>query len=499
MTISAQARLHFMGIGGAGMAPIAYIFHQRGWYVQGSDHSQNNNLVNQLQQLGIQVSPNHAASNLDGIDVAIYSSAIKPGFPEFDRAQADPEIQLLHRSQALWELVQVKTVIAVAGAHGKTSTSAMLVDLLNADPQIGDTTFIVGGAIHNLRDPIPNGHWGDSEFAVIEADESDGSFLNYQPNYTLITSIEPDHLDHFGTYAKFEQVFIDFCQKTQTMNFLCADNLGVQKILPKLDSLKIPYQTYSIQQPSSKILETNSKDRGLKNEREIAVSSQQSAISSQDLTGVSGDQPKTKKDESFGDAGLGSEANIDSVFALRDHAWFGEHNLSNALGAATLAQFIGVTDSAIVAGLQNFQLPKRRLEIVRDDQQIAIVDDYAHHPSEISASLQAIRAHFPNRRLLVIFQPHLYSRTKFFQKEFAEALSSADYAIITGIYAAREKAPGDVKARTIAQHNDKLVAEENLDQALRLLITKIRPSDVVVTMGAGDIWQVLDQLKQVIL
>jgi UDP-N-acetylmuramate--alanine ligase len=418
------------------MAPIAYIFHQRGWYVQGSDHSHNNNLVNQLQQLGIPVFPDHAASNLDGIDIAIYSSAIKPGFPEFDRAQADPNIQLLHRSQALWELVQAKTVIAVAGAHGKTSTSAMLVDILNADSQIGDTTFIVGGAIHNLRDPIPNGHWGDSDFAVIEADESDGSFLNYQPDYTLITSIEPDHLDHFGSYAKFEQVFLDFCQKTQTMNFLCADDPGIQTLLPKIDALNIPYQLYSIKSKPQNYINWTQKN------------------------------------------------------------WFGQHNISNALGAATLAQFIGVADSAIVAGLQNFQLPKRRLEIIRDDQQIAIVDDYAHHPTEISASLQAIRERFPNRRLLVIFQPHLYSRTKFFQKEFAEALSLADYAIVTGIYAAREQAPGDVNANTIAQHHAQIVAEDDLDQAYQLLRAQIQTGDVLVTMGAGDIWQLLDRMKE---
>jgi UDP-N-acetylmuramate--alanine ligase len=432
--------IHFIGIGGISMAPVALLYRKLGYAIQGSDNSENNNYVPLLKRLQVKVVSAHAAANLEGIQHVVYSSAIKPGFPEYDWAAADPEITLVHRSQAVWDLFGRKAiVIAVTGSHGKTSTTAMLTQMLRASKgEFSDPSFLIGGRMDQADTWESSAHLGASPISVIEADESDASFLNYHPTYSLITSIEVDHLDRFSSRENFDQAFVKFMAQVERDNFLCAEDAGVQGLMPAIQSAHIPYQLYG-------------------------------------LTDFPSD----------------SAADFD----IEELSFFGQHNLLNAAGASAVARTLGLDDQIIQRGLISYRPPQRRLQYLGEYQGIKIVDDYAHHPTEIAVSLQAMRERFPGRRIIALFQPHLYSRTRFFQKEFAEALTAADRVIITGIYAARESDPGDVNSATIKDLNPDFDNFEDKFVAAAYARSLARPGDLIAVLGAGDIWQIIPQLK----
>jgi UDP-N-acetylmuramate--alanine ligase len=432
--------IHFMGIGGISMAPLTLLYRQLGYCVQGSDSSENNNYVPLLKNLGVKVFLGHQASNLDGIQQIVYSSAIKPGFAEFDRANEDPSIKIVHRSEAVWDLFGTKkTLVAVTGSHGKTSTTAMLAGILQASSsKFSDPGFLIGARMSTDNDWTQNAQFGNSDIAVIEADESDASFLNYRPTYAVITSIEVDHLDRFGNREHFDQAFMDFMAKVEVMNFLCQDDPGVRRLLPKIEQAQIPYRFYSLD-----------------------------------------DLPEQ----------LRSGSRLDELH------FFGEHNFLNAAGACSAARQLGIDDLAIEKGLMAYRLPQRRLQYLGKFNGVDLVDDYAHHPSEIAVTLRAVRQRFNSGRVLVVFQPHLYSRTRFFAEEFARALEVADEVIVTGIYAAREQDPGDIDASTIAKLNPRFASFEDKVQAAAYVRNLACPGDVIVVMGAGDIWQIIPQLQ----
>lgn len=447
-------RAHLIGIGGAGMSAIARILIDRGLAVAGSD-AKASHVVTGLERRGVRIAVGHDPANLDllagGPTAVVVSSAIRPDNPEYRRAR-ELGIPVVLRARALAALMADHRAVCVAGTHGKTSTTSMLTVALQragADP-----SFAIGG---ELNESGSGAHHGGGDIFVAEADESDGSFLEYAPHGAIITNLEPDHLDHHGTATAYAAVFAQFVDRITAGGFLvaCADDPGVAELLAGIGGPGSPrVVTYGFAEHAAvRILPP---DRGparvrLADGREVAV-----------------------------------RLSVP-----------GRHMLSNAVAALAAGVELGVDPGALVEGLAGYTGVRRRFEYKGRAAGVTVYDDYAHHPTEVAAQLAAARTVVPaGGRLVVAFQPHLYSRTQIFATEFAAALSAADVVAVLDVYGAREDpqpgVSGDLIARAVTA--PEVYYLPSLAAVPARLAELVRPDDLVITMGAGDVTMLGPQL-----
>ena len=434
-------RIHFIGIAGAGMSGLARIALSHGLSISGSD-SKDSSVVLALRALGAQVHIGHDAAHLDGVDIVVYSNAIAKSNPEIKRA-LELDIPLLTRAQALAVLMSTSKSLAVAGTHGKTTTSSMLTVALQACGT--DPSFAIGGT---LTASGSNAHRGTGEFFVAEADESDGSFLEYRPFGAIVTNVEHDHVDFFATEELVMEIFTEFAQSINPQGFFiyCKDDPGAEKIAAKeFGATKISYgmhESADLLIDNIKLLPGGSTARALWKGR--------------------------------------------SVGTIELHVP-GHHNLLNAAAALAMGLCLGQPAAALLEGLASFQGAGRRFELKASVAGIRVIDDYGHHPTEIDVTLTAARRYAGDGRVLVIFQPHRYSRTQAFLEQFAQTLDLADLAILLEIYPASEKPIVGVSASLIAQKMKHGKFVPNFLEASEEIISMAKPGDVILTLGAGDV------------
>ena len=434
-------KLHFIGIGGAGMSGLARIALTHGAAVSGSDEKDSSVLA-ALSALGATVFSSHKAEQVQGADLVIYSNAISQANSE--RVAAEKlNIPIYTRAQALALLMSESTSIAVAGTHGKTTTSSMLTVALQACG--ADPSFAIGGTISASGS---NAHRGTGQYFVAEADESDGSFIEYKPFGAIVTNVEHDHVDYFATPADVTAAFEEFARTISPDGFLvyCADDPG---------SLALGRSATGV----------------------VAISYGENAESDLHIDqielGAKGSRARALwKGKSIGHL----ELNVP-----------GRHNIDNAAAALAVGLHLGLPTAGLLAGLASFAGTGRRFELKGTVHGIRIIDDYGHHPTEIRVTLDAARRYAGDGRLLVIFQPHRYSRTQAFMSDFAAALSLADDVILLEVYAASEKPIAGVSSEVIAQSmtNGKYIP--NFVEATDTVIEMAKPGDVIMTLGAGDV------------
>jgi len=451
--------IHFVGIGGSGMGGIAEVLLNLGYRVQGSDLKPNS-ITRRLTELGVRVMEGHAAENIRGADVVVVSSAVPPDNPEVAAAIA-ARIPAVQRAEMLGELMRFRYSIAVAGTHGKTTTTSLVASVLAEGGT--DPTFVIGGRLVSAGS---NARLGTGRYLVAEADESDASFTHLQPLIAVVTNVDNDHLaSHGGSLEHLEQSFLEFLHNLPFygLAILCLDDERVRELLPRVAR---PVTTYGLDAVAD-VRAINITRRGLETDFEVVRA---------------------------------SGAPLRVTLALP-----GLHNVRNALAAIAVATELEIEDAAICRALAGFQGISRRLEHVADVMtavgRVTILDDYGHHPTEIAATLEALRQGYPDRRVVLAFQPHRFTRTRDLIDDFAKVLSDAEVLLVTEVYAAGEPAiPGcDGRAicravRTRAQVEPIFVERvEDLPGALEGVI---RADDVIVTMGAGHINTVAHQLPE---
>jgi UDP-N-acetylmuramate--alanine ligase len=443
-------RIHFVGIGGIGMSGIAEVLHNQGYTVSGSDASASP-VLDRLAQLGVQTRVGHAAGNLAGSQAIVISSAIRADNPEVVAARA-LKIPVVPRAQMLAELMRMKRGIAIAGTHGKTTTTSLVASVLgegNLDP-----TFVIGGQLHAAGS---NARLGTGEFLVAEADESDASFLHLSPTLAVITNIDADHMETYGhSIDRLQQAFVDFSHRLPFYGSLyaCADDEGVRAVLPRVIA---PVVSYGL-------------NEGV-DVRAVKVAAHGATMRFEVVR-----KEHNRLAITLNAAGL--------------------HNVRNALAAIAIGQDLGVADDAITRALANFGGVGRRFDrygaIAKAGGAFELIDDYGHHPVELKTTLAAARAAFPNRRLVLAFQPHRYTRTRDLFEDFAAVLSDVDALLLTDVYAAGETpiAAADGRALCRAVRLRDKVEPFFVDDVTALpqtILDVARNGDVVMTMGAGSI------------
>lgn len=442
-------RTHLIGIGGAGMSVIAELLLAQGHAVSGSD-ARGSAVLERLRRLGADIHVGHAADAVAGASAVVVSSAIRDDNPEVVAARA-AGIEVIHRSVALARAAEGLDLVAVAGAHGKTTTSAMLATALLA---VGvDPSFAIGGSLLALG---TGARLGRGRAFVAEADESDGSFLRYGPRIAIVTNIEPDHLDYYGTTEAFEQAFVEFAGTIRPGGLLvaCADDRGSARLAERARAAGTRVQTYGTEPSADVRIEV----------RELGADWSQAA-----LQGAAGDGP-----------------------VVLDLQVPGEHNVRNAAAAWCAGVELGVDGGAMAGALGTFTGTSRRFENRGSAAGVRVVDDYAHNPTKVSAAVATARRAAGEGRVLVLFQPHLYSRTADFAEEFAQALSGADAVVLSAIYGAREDPVPGVTSALIGDRLEGSRYVEDRVAAAETIAALARPGDLVVTMGAGDVTEMAD-------
>jgi UDP-N-acetylmuramate--alanine ligase len=443
-------QIHLVGIGGAGMSGIAEVLLTLGYKVSGSD-LQESDTVRRLRELGGRIFIGHDASNIGEAQVVVISSAVAQSNPEVVAAR-EKVIPVIPRAEMLAELMRLKYGVAIAGAHGKTTTTTMVATVL---AQGGlDPTMVIGGRVNALGS---HARLGRSDLLVAEADESDGSFLRLSPTIVAVTNLDREHLDHYGTMERIEQSFLEFINRVPFYGLavLCADDEHLRKLLPRVVKR---YQTY-----------------GLKTDDGITPDFL--------ATDITLNQWETEFRASWRGKPLGP-------FRLSAP---GSHNVSNALAAIAVGMELDVPLDLIRKGLATFAGVERRFHLRGEKSGIMVVDDYGHHPTEIKAVLAAAKQGW-NRRLVVLFQPHRYTRTRDLIQEFAQAFGQADAVFVTDIYAAGEAPIAGVSGQKLADairaagHPSVVCVEKRADLAATVQPT-LQSGDLVVTLGAGDIWK----------
>ncbi len=440
--------LHFVGIGGIGMSGIAEILIDQGFKITGSDRAASDN-TDRLKELGSHVYIGHAAENLESdVDVVVYSSAVPPENPELVEAHRR-KIPVIRRAEMLAEVMRLRYGIGIAGTHGKTTTTSM-VSLVLMEGGI-DPTVIVGGRIRGLAGS--NARLGKGEFIVVEADEFDRSFLSITPTIAVLTTLETDHLDCYRDLEDIKSAFIQFASKVPFYGFvvLCLDEPALQDIMPKLKKKIITY--------------------GLNGQADLQA------------------------------VDIRHRQNTTTFLVVHDGKDLGEvtlqipgkHNVQNALAAIAVGLQLGVPFKKIAAGVAKFTGVFRRWEVKAEVNGVTIVDDYAHHPTEIKATLAGAKSGW-RRRVVCVFQPHLYSRTRDFYDEFGRSFFNADVLVLTDVYPAREEpiqgVNGELIANAAKEVGHKQVHYVPDKKAIpAFLLSIVQPGDMVITMGAGDIWR----------
>ncbi|HNR12865.1 MAG TPA: UDP-N-acetylmuramate--L-alanine ligase [Thermodesulfobacteriota bacterium] len=447
-------RIFMVGIGGSGMSGIAEVLLNLGHSVSGSDVKEST-VTRRLRNLGAQIDIGHDRSHVHDVDVVVYSSAILSDNPELQEA-AERMIPIIPRAEMLAELMRMKYGIAVAGTHGKTTTTSLVAAVL-AEGKI-DPTVIIGGKLNSYG---TNAKLGQGDFLVAEADESDGSFLTLSPIITAVTNIDSDHLNYYHDLETLKKAFIEFNNKVPFygLNILCLDDANVQSLIPSLKKRSITY-------------------------------------------GLSAQADYQARDISF--AGMTSQFQVAyhgellGAFTLNVP---GRHNVQNALVAIVVARELDVDLETIRKGIASFSGVERRFQIIGETYGVTVVDDYGHHPTEIKVTLDAVRQVWPDRRLIVVFQPHRYSRTQLLFAEFVTAFYQADTLVLTRIYPAGEQPIEGVSSAALFQgvreHGHKSVTLlEEREAIIDYLLNELQPSDVVLTLGAGDIWMLGETLVE---
>jgi UDP-N-acetylmuramate--alanine ligase len=453
-------RVHFVGIGGAGMSGIAEVLLTQGYGVSGSDLAQGT-ATRRLTELGARITIGHAAANAAGADVVVVSTAVPTDNPELVAAR-EQGIPVVPRALMLSELMRLKQGIAVAGTHGKTTTTSLIASVL-AEGGL-DPTFVIGG---RLLSADAHARLGSGEFLVAEADESDASFLVLQPVLAVITSIDADHMETYGhDFARLKEAFVHFALRLPFYGVavLCVDDANVREIMPAITKSIV---TYGL-----------ARDAGVRAEAVVHLAGRMRFVA---------------RSEGRGD--LPAELNLAGV-----------HNVQNALAAIAVGRETGVPDAAIAKALAEFKGVGRRFQrygevTLAGGGHYTLVDDYGHHPAEMAATLAAARGSFPGRRLVLAFQPHRYTRTRDLFEDFVKVLSTVDAVVLTEVYPAGEApivaADGRALARAlrVAGKVEPVFVEDvaNVAAAIRSVA---RDGDVVLTMGAGSIGAVAPQLTQ---
>jgi UDP-N-acetylmuramate--alanine ligase len=436
--------IHFVGIGGIGMSGIAEVLRAHGFAVSGSDANAGET-TRRLQSLGATVHIGHAASHVADADVVVFSSAIAPDNPELVQARARG-IPVIRRAEMLAELMRLQDGIAIAGTHGKTTTTSLVATVLRTAGL--DPTVIVGGKLNVLGSAAT---LGTGRLMVAEADESDGSFLHLSPVISVITNIDPEHLDHYKDLAAIKEAFVQFASRVPFYGLVvaCLDHPHVQDILPRIDKR---VATYGLATQADYCA------------RELSIE------------GTSTRFELVRRGELLG------------RFSVRMP---GVHSVLNALATIVVADEVGVEHAVVREALSGFEGVQRRFTELGERRGVTVVDDYAHHPTEIEVTLEAARAAY-KRRLLVAFQPHRFSRVHYLFDELARAFNAADVLLLTDVYGAGEEpVPGADSAnlaRAVAAHGHRDVTYVGgLDQLVPALLKRSRPGDIVITLGAGSI------------
>ncbi len=434
-------KIHFIGIGGSGMSGLARIALADGIAVSGSD-AKDSTVLAALEALGATIFKSHAAENIDDVDIVIYSTAIGPSNPEIVRA-LERSIPIITRASALALLMHGNVSVAVAGTHGKTTTSSMATVAFQSCGL--DPSFAIGGT---LTASGSNAHRGTGRYFIAEADESDGSFVAYHPHAAIVTNIEHDHVDFFATSDEVTQVFRDFSATIAVDGFLiyCADDPGSRQLGESVTHCR----TFSYGTASDA-------DLKIDNIELFAQGSRARAIWRGTVVGQ-------------------IELQVP-----------GHHNLLNAAGTLALGLAFELSPSALISGLHSFRGAGRRFELKATVNGVRVIDDYGHHPTEISVTLAAARRYADVGRVLVIFQPHRYSRTQAFLSEFAVALDKADDVTLLEIYAASEKPIPGISAELIAEKMEHGRFLPNFADAVERIVSIAAPGDVILTLGAGDV------------
>ena len=443
--------IHFIGIGGIGMSGIAELLLNLGHRVSGSDLKESE-ITRRLVSLGGQVQFGHAAENVpSAVDVVVVSSAVKRTNPEWVEARRRG-VPVIPRAEMLAELMRLKEGIAIAGSHGKTTTTSMVATVLSQAKL--DPTVVVGGKLNALGS---NAFLGKGEAIVVEADESDGSFLKLTPTIAVVTNIDPEHLDHFGTFEALHGAFAEFVNKVPFYGLavLCLDHPSVQSLLPKLEKRHV---TYGFSAQAEYRADNLSFD---------------GFISSFDAY---------RRDERLG------RVNLRMV---------GQHNVQNALATLAVADEVGIPFHLYKEAMEGFRGVQRRFTVRGETHGVMVVDDYGHHPAEVRATLRGARDSF-KRRLVVAFQPHRYTRTRDLLDEFARAFNDADVVLVTDVYAAGEEPIPGIDAPALAEairgsgHRDvRYVPRKELATGTRALL---KEGDLVITLGAGDVTNAATEL-----
>jgi len=438
------SRTHFVGIAGIGMSAVARVLLARGLEVSGSD-SADFPVVAELRALGATVHVGYDAAHIRGAATVVVSSATKADNAEL-LAAGLAGTRVLHRSVALAELLTGHRAVAVAGTAGKTTTTAMLICALQAGG--GDPSYAVGG---EPMGGAGNGHHGSGELFVVEADESDGSFVAYRPHAAIVTNIEPDHLDHYGTAEAYAQAFRDFAATVTGFLVVCIDDPGAAALVGTGD-----VRTYGT-----------------------------SASADLRLLGLATDGNGSSFEAVLRGSSLGR---VRLQVA-------GEHLARNAAGALLLAVELGLPAAQAISGLESYAGVRRRMELKGTAAGVRVYDDYAHHPSKVRAQLLAARDMAGAGRLVVVFQPHLYSRTQTFAAAFGEALSLADEVVVMDVYGAREEPVAGVSGALVADAVTKPVLfEPDRSKIPHAVVSRCGPGDLVITLGAGDVTELGPQV-----
>jgi UDP-N-acetylmuramate--alanine ligase len=445
-------RIHFVGIGGTGMCGIAEVLANLGYEVSGSDLAEGDT-TRRLERLGCRVAIGHDAANLGEAQVVVTSTAVRASNPEVTAAH-EAGIPVIPRAEMLAELMRMKFGIAVAGAHGKTTTTwltSLVVDRGGLDP-----TIVVGG---RLRAFDSNARLGQGRYLVAEADESDGSFMRLNPTLAVITNLDREHLDHYGSYDEIRRTFVDFGNKVPFYGatIVCLDDPRAADMLRDLHRRTTTY--------------------GFHPEADVRAHDKR-RVGGRTVFRV------THAGEELGEVSLVVP---------------GDHNVRNALAAVCVGLELGIGFDRITEALGEFSGIARRMEIRSEADDVLVVDDYAHHPTELAATLAAAREGWPDRRVVVVFQPHRYTRTRDLKGEFGPALAGCDRLVVTSIYPAGEDPIEGVDSGVIADAaraagRAETSRVETWEDAVDLILPETRPGDVVLTLGAGDVWKAGDLL-----
>lgn len=446
---SSVQHIHFVGIGGIGMSGIAEILLSQGFKVSGSDLSKSD-VTEGLAAKGAVIYLGHSAENVTGAEVVVYSSAVKPDQNPETRAAIEQNIPMLRRAEMLAEVSRLNYCLAIAGTHGKTTTTSLCgLALMNGS---FDPTVIVGGKLSGFGGT--NARLGKGKWTVVEADEYDRSFLQLSPTIAVLTNVEAEHLDIYGTYDEVKKAFIEFANKVPFYGFavVCLDDAGVKEILSSIQKKVITYG------------ESRHAMVRVANIRYKEHTSTFDVLKNGELCG---------------------EVTINVP---------GLYNILNALASIAVGLEMGIPFASLQKAMQDFAGVYRRFEKKGTANSVTVIDDYAHHPSEVKATLKGARTGWPTNRIIAAFQPHTFTRTRDFYADFGKSFDDADIVIITDVYPARELPIEGVDGELIANATKKyghsnVYYVQNKAEITALLIELAKPNDIIVTMGAGDIWK----------